>query len=673
MFYKKNTSDKMFNELAVKNVKKSLKDYAIYFITLVFGVILLYTFNSIEDHIKLLGGSAYMERYIAFGRGIILFASVFICMIFGFLIAYANNFFIKRRKREFGVYTVLGMNKRDINRLMIKETLRIGLSALIVGLVIGIFISQGIRVITLNMMNIEDNSFRFFISILAMIKTIIFFLLSLYFVNIFNKRSIKKHSLIELLNADKKNEKSIIKNKNSKIYLFLIAIILIFIGYIIIPKNELPSWKKFLASSALIGYGTYLFFSSISDFIINIVKNNKIIYYKKLNLFIINQISSYIKTINVALTVICLLLFSSMVIIPFGISIAKSSTYDLKEATPFDASISKYYNEYTDKTSINDNLKREGINFKSLVSSSGELDKYESKDVKLNKFVLNGFKASKYTNYKSYLNDNVYLVGLSQYNQALKQQGIKGINLKEDEFAINCNSYEYKELYTYYIKNNKDKLNIEGFKLKLGQKKLYENSIATEQLATGFGEIIVPDKVLSKLSPRVSYMNFNYIKRNNEYDNMVMREYQKHQNNGLSFLSKLTIDGEKITMDTVLTFIAVDLGIILLISAGAVLALHQIAQSSKNKNRFKLLRDMGATKGEIKKSVIIQVLVTFSIPFIVALIHFSFIALRIRDIIAVLTTVNIVKAIAITMVTILVIYGIYFAISIVESLRTLEE
>ncbi|MRZ30347.1 FtsX-like permease family protein, partial [Paeniclostridium sordellii] len=280
MFYKKNTSDKMFNELAVKNVKKSLKDYAIYFITLVFGVILLYTFNSIEDHIKLLGGSAYMEGYIGFARGIILFASIFICMIFGFLIAYANNFFMKRRKREFGVYTVLGMNKRDINRLMVKETLTIGLFALIIGLILGIFAAQGIRVITLNMMNIEDDSFRFSISVLAMIKTIIFLFISLYFVSMFNKRSIKKHSLIELLNADKKNEKSIIKNKNSKIYLFLISIILISIGYIIIPKNELPSWKKFLSSIVLIGYGTYLFFSSISDFIINIVRNNKIIYYK---------------------------------------------------------------------------------------------------------------------------------------------------------------------------------------------------------------------------------------------------------------------------------------------------------------------------------------------------------------------------------------------------------
>ncbi|MSB59420.1 FtsX-like permease family protein, partial [Paeniclostridium sordellii] len=180
MFYKKNTSDKMFNELAVKNVKKSLKDYAIYFITLVFGVILLYTFNSIEDNIKLLGGSAYMEGYIGFARGIILFASIFICMIFGFLIAYANNFFMKRRKREFGLYTVLGMNKRDINRLMIKETLIIGLFALIIGLILGIFAAQGIRLITLNMMNIEYNSFRFSISLLAIIKTVIFFLLSLY-------------------------------------------------------------------------------------------------------------------------------------------------------------------------------------------------------------------------------------------------------------------------------------------------------------------------------------------------------------------------------------------------------------------------------------------------------------------------------------------------------------
>lgn len=673
MFYKKNTSDKMFNELAVKNVKKSLKDYAIYFITLVFGVILLYTFNSIEDHIKLLGGSAYMEGYIGFARGIILFASIFICMIFGFLIAYANNFFMKRRKREFGVYTVLGMNKRDINRLMVKETLTIGLFALIIGLILGIFVAQGIRVITLSMMNIEDNSFRFSISLLAMIKTIIFFLLSLYFVSIFNKRRIKKHSLVDLLNADKKNEKSIIINKNSKIYLFLISIILISIGYIIIPKNELPSWKKFLSSSVLIGYGTYLFFSSISDFIINIVRNNKIIYYKKLNLFIINQISSYIKTINASLTVICLLLFSSMVIIPFGISIAKYTAYDLKEATPFDASISKYYNEYTDNSSINDNLKREGIDFKSIVSSSGELNKYESKDVTLKNFLLNGFKSSKHSNYKKDLNENIYLVGLSQYNQSLKQQGLKGISLKEDEFAINCNSYDYKELYNYYIKNNKGKLNVEGYSLKLGQNKLYENSIVTEQLALGYGEIIVPDKVLAKLSPKLSYMNYNYVKRNNEYDNMFMREYQKHQNDGLSFLSKMTIDGEKITMDTVLTFIAVDLGIILLISAGAVLALHQIAQSSKNKDRFKLLKDMGATKREIKKSVIIQVLVTFSIPFIVALIHFGFITLRISNIISILVNVNILKAIIITMVTILIIYSIYFFISIVESLRALEE
>lgn len=628
MFYKKNTSDKIFNELAVKNVKKSLKDYAIYFITLVFGVILLYTFNSIEDNIKLLGGSAYMEGYIGFARGIILFASIFICMIFGFLIAYANNFFMKLRKREFGLYTVLGMNKRDINRLMIKETLIIGLFALIIGLILGIFVAQGIRLITLNMMNIEYNSFRFSISLLAIIKTVIFFLLSLYFVVVFNKRSIKKHSLIDLLNSDKKNEKSIIKNKNSKIYLFLISVILIVIGYIIVPKDEIPTWQKLLSSSVLIGYGTYLFISSISDFIINLTKNNKRIYYKKLNLFTVNQISSYIKSINGTITVICLLLFLSMVIIPFGVSMGKDLTYDLEIATPFDASLVKVSNEGTDKASIGEILKKEGIDFKGMVSSSCEVNKYTLNNILLGKFVIDGFKPTKYTNYKEYLDSSVSLVKLSQYNHSLEQRVIKPINLKDDEFAINCNFYEYKELYNYYIKHNKNKLNVNGFELKLGQKKLYENSIFTDQYARSNGVLIVPDKVLDKLTPNISYVNYNYIKRNNKYDNLFLEEFLKNNSKDIQFCSKLTIDGDKMATSIVLTFIAIDLGIILLISAGAVLALHQIAQFSKNKDRFKLLKDMGSTKTEIKRSIILQVVVIFSIPFIVALAHFSFILLR---------------------------------------------
>lgn len=676
MFYKKSKSQissDTFNELAIKNVKKSLKNYTIYFITLVFGVMLLYTFNSIEDHIKLLGGGTYIESYIAFARGIMLVASVFICMIFGFLIAYANNFFIKRRKREFGVYTVLGMNKRDITKLMFKETLTIGAIALVAGLILGVFVSQGIRVITLNMMNIQDNSFRFSISSLAMIKTIIFFLLSLYFVSRFNKRNIEKHNLIDLLNADKKNEESIVKNNKKKVYLFILSIVLIALGYIIIPKDLVSSWKKLVLSIVLIGYGTYLFFSSISDFTINLVKNNKRMYYKKLNLFVVSQISSYIKTMNVSLTVICLLLFSSMVIIPFGVSMGKDITYDLKEATPFDATISKAFNEYTDKTSIADTLEKDGINFSDITSTSGEVNKYISEDVKLNKFVLKGFKPNKHTDYKKYLNDNIYLVGLSQYNQALKQQGLKEINLKDDEFAINYNSYEYEELYNYYIKHNKNKLDINGFELKLNQNKLYKNSINTAELALGNGEIIVPDKVVAKLTPQISYINYNYIKSNNKYENMFFDEFLKRTSDDISLSSKMAIDGEKIALNTVLTFIAVDLGIILIITAGAVLALHQIAQADTNKERFKLLKDMGASNREMKKALIIQVLITFIIPLAVAMIHFVFVSTALSDLIASLGNVEILKTMIITIVTTLIIYGIYFTISIVESLRSLEE
>ena len=109
---KKRISKKVFKELAAKNVKKSAKDYFIYFFTLTFAVCLFYTFNSIKDQFEILGIPDTFN-YLAASQGAIAAVSVVSCMIIGFLVSYANRFLMKRRKKEFGVYFTLGMDRRD--------------------------------------------------------------------------------------------------------------------------------------------------------------------------------------------------------------------------------------------------------------------------------------------------------------------------------------------------------------------------------------------------------------------------------------------------------------------------------------------------------------------------------------------------------------------------------
>jgi putative ABC transport system permease protein len=124
----------MFYKLAVKNVTKSMKDYTVYFLTLMFGVCLFYMFNSIDSQTAMLKLSSSQQQAVKALTQIIGYVSVFISVVLGFLIVYANGFLMKRRKKELGVYMTLGMPKGKISIIIIVETLLIGLISLAVGL-----------------------------------------------------------------------------------------------------------------------------------------------------------------------------------------------------------------------------------------------------------------------------------------------------------------------------------------------------------------------------------------------------------------------------------------------------------------------------------------------------------------------------------------------------------
>ncbi|MEW9079948.1 FtsX-like permease family protein [Terrisporobacter glycolicus] len=682
--YESQISNESFKQLARSNVKKSIKDYMIYFITLSFGAALLYSFNSIDNVLTNLMGNGLLDAYVNFSRGILGLFSIVICLIFGFLITYANNFLMKKRKREFGIYTTLGMDKRDINKLMFKETTIIGFISLCFGLIFGIFASQGLGIIVFKAMNLSS-SFNFSISISAIIKTILLFGFVLLLVNKFNKKTIEKYKLIDLINSNKKNEVFTTSSKGAKNFvIFILSIFLILGSYVILKSLFEPNTTIISICIALICLGTYLFFLSISDFILKQIKRRKKVYYNNLTMFTISQMSSCIKTMSLSITIICLIISSALITIPFGMGFSDYFKDELGKVTPFHATIERFnnraeneaeiyeHNKYSDDkslinnkyTSLKDDLLKGNFLYSDLVSKSTEVKGYELKNIRLSKLFKNTKEDEDY---------NLSLVSLSDYNNVRELQGLKPITLKENEFALNGDSNKLKTK----LKDNKTELelNINGKKLKFSNTSddvyIYNSNVSPNSIS-----VVVTNKVLNNLYPTRTYLNINYIKLNNEYDNKFAQEISNFKDNNnyeLEFQSKLVIDGEKTALNVVFSFISIYLGIILLISAGAVLALQQISESTVNKDRFDILRKLGVKEKDIKKAIFVQVINLFMAPLILALLHSIFVSNVLFDVMLELSSVGFFKNILISAVIVIVIYGAYLFASYYESLNIIND
>ncbi|HBH3031623.1 TPA: ABC transporter permease [Clostridioides difficile] len=681
-------SSESFKKLALNNVKKSLKNYLIYFITLVFGVIILYTFNSLDNDIAILSNNALLSSSISFVRGIVSIFSILVCIIFAFLIIYANNYLMKQRKKEFGIYSILGMDRRDINKLMFREmmiigifSLIIGIFSLIIGIVFGVFISKGLSIFALKMLGISSSGFSF--SILTTIKTIVFFGIVLLLVNKFNKKTIKKYKLIDLLNANKKNEVSVAKGKKSNLILFFLSIVSIVLAYIIPLKMKISTFVLCICL-ILILVGIYLFFMSVSDFIMLKIKKHRFIYYKNLNPFTVSQISSQIKTMSMSITMICMLLFSSLIVIPFGISFGTYLIDDLQEATPYDVTLSKLFMngdnivEYSTKKSdinskipsLKDELIANDFPLISFSKSTSDLRIYNLKNISQYDFITN----DKDKTIK--LKDNkLHIVSISDYNSTRKQSGLKEINLKDNEFAINCASENYRQFYEKYIKSQpQNYITLNGVKLKLNQTSLYTNSYNTNTVPLDLGTIIVPDAVIKDLNPIMITLNIDYKERSSNLENKFMDSYYKFEekidnSEDYSILYKSVIDGEKRALNTSFSFVAIYIGIILLISAGAILALQQLIESTVNKERFKLLSKLGVNKKDMKKAIFIQISILFAVPLILALINALFISKVLFVIMPFIAETGVITNMLLTLGLIIIVYGIYFIASLLESLN----
>ncbi len=197
----------MLFKLSARNLKKSIQNYVVYFVTLIIGVAIFYVFNSIEGQSVMLNVSEYTLEIIDMMVEALSVVSVFVSFVLGFLIVYASSFLMKRRKKEFGIYMLLGMNKRKIAAVMVIETVMIGIISLAIGLLVGIVGSWGMSVIVANMFESDMTDFSFVISPEAMVKTFIYFTVMYFIVIALDTFVVGKARLINLLNAGKQSEK----------------------------------------------------------------------------------------------------------------------------------------------------------------------------------------------------------------------------------------------------------------------------------------------------------------------------------------------------------------------------------------------------------------------------------------------------------------------------------
>ena len=194
----------LFN-LSLKNIRKSFKDYAIYFFTLILGVAIFYIFNSLESQTVMLKLNSSTKDIIKLMNNVLSGVSVFVSFILGFLIVYANQFLMKRRKKEFGIYMILGMSKKQISKILLVETITIGLISLVIGLVLGVALSQVMSIVVANMFEADMTKFTFVFSLSAWIKTMIYFGIMYLLVMVFNTIQVNRQQLIKLLTANRQN------------------------------------------------------------------------------------------------------------------------------------------------------------------------------------------------------------------------------------------------------------------------------------------------------------------------------------------------------------------------------------------------------------------------------------------------------------------------------------
>ena len=675
----------MLFKLSLKNISKSIKDYAIYFFTLILGVAIFYVFNAIDDQSVMMKVSSTTAEIIKLMTNVLSGVSVFVSIILAFLIVYASRFLIKRRNKEFGVYLTLGMSKKKISLILFIETLIIGIVSLVVGLGIGFLLSQLMSILVANMFEADLTRFQFVFSTNACIKTLIYFSIMYFVVMIFNTINISKCKLIDLMHSNKKSEKIKLKNPLFCTIVFIISCIALGFAYYQVTGGieKMTNANSIFVPIGVGAISTFFVFWSLSGLLLKIFISMKNTYYKGLNSFTLRQFSSKINTMTFSMTIICLMLFITICVLSSALSMKNSLNKNVVEFSPRDIEISKPANvdledsDFTDKQIENYKLSFEEIftkngfdfkKFKNIVYFSLYADDYVTLKSTLGTYYKTAKKNYPFLRYDDY----VVLMKNSDYNNLANNFNLEKINLNSDQYAVVGN---YKEMID--IKNEALKRNTEIIvnqriylpKYKKAINGFYE--MGSQKSEIGF--IVLPDDALNENQKISNKMVADYNGNQDDIEKDVTSFLNNTSKYIITFNTKKDIRYASVGLGAIVTFLGLYLGIIFLISCAAILALKELSESSDNVEKFVVLRKIGVDEQELNKALFKQIGIFFMFPLILAIIHSIFGVMFCNNILKTMGVSFNLKSVIITSLFIIFIYGGYFFITYICSKNIIKE
>lgn len=611
-------------KLAFRNVRRSIKDYAVYFLTLTFGVCLFYVFSALDDQSAIQFLARNNNPNVEAIFVLVGVFSAFVAVVLAGLILYANQFLMKRRKRELGTYALLGMPTGKVARLLVTETLLIGLCALVSGVALGILGSWALDKLTVAMfLAAPEEIFSFNLSWKAAGKTAAYFGVIFLIVMAFTSLSVSRSKLIDLIRSGRTNEEVSRRPLAMSVALFLLGCVTLGTVYaILLTRGLLRIDLLWLIMLGLGTVGTFLIFRSLSGFLLRLTRGHKG-YYKGLNMFVLRQWSGKVHTNCASNTVISILILLAIGVTACSVGLNDTITASVGNQTPYDLTVLNYGREGAYENADIPQLFRDaGLDTDACFAG------VESVTVYYNDPELTGMPAAGY----------YAVVALSDYNRLMAGRGLPVLESVD------------KPLRT-------------------------PNAIANGPAADGVA--VVPDDMISRLTPRRQMVNITYAGNVSKVDDLVRMTLDEAEDftGGLDIMMNYKLDNyyDLIGAKILVLYMGLYLGLVFLLTAAAVLALQQLSQAADNAQRYELLSKLGAPRAMRRGALIRQVALAFLLPLALGTIH-AFVGMKAaNEVIQTMGRVDSVHSSLLTAGLLLVIYGGYFLATCLGAWRAVEE
>lgn len=611
-------------KLAFRNVRRSIKDYAVYFLTLTFGVCLFYVFSALDDQSAIQFLARNNNPNVEAIFVLVGVFSTFVAVVLAGLILYANQFLMKRRKRELGTYALLGMPTGKVARLLVTETLLIGLCALVSGVALGILGSWALDKLTVAMfLAAPEEIFSFNLSWKAAGRTAAYFGVIFLIVMAFTSLSGSRSKLIDLIRSGRTNEEVSRRPLAMSVALFLLGCVTLGTAYaILLTRGLLRIDLLWFIMLGLGTVGTFLIFRSLSGFLLRLTRGHKG-YYKGLNMFVLRQWSGKVHTNCASNTVISILILLAIGVTACSVGLNDTITASVGNQTPYDLTVLNYGREGAYENADIPQLFRDaGLDTDACFAG------VESVTVYYNDPELTGMPAAGY----------YAVVALSDYNRLMAGRGLPVLESVD------------KPLRT-------------------------PNAIVNGPAADGVA--VVPDDMISQLTPRRQMVNITYAGNVSKVDDLVRMTLDEAEDftGGLDIMMNYKLDNyyDLIGAKILVLYMGLYLGLVFLLTAAAVLALQQLSQAADNAQRYELLSKLGAPRAMRRGALMRQVALAFLLPLALGTIH-AFVGMKAaNEVIQTMGRVDSVHSSLLTAGLLLVIYGGYFLATCLGAWRAVEE